>query len=146
MKIVLAILVATAACYQGGGSPRAGDVRIVGAELRIAPVAATTAAGYWELRHLGTVPDTLLEVASDAGEISIHRSVVANGLRVMQPVTALEIPANQTTRFAPGGLHLMLEHFRGPVQIGDTMGITLRLARGGRVTVALPVRLVGDDD
>ncbi len=140
------VMAATMACSQGGGVVVAGDLRIVGAELRIAPVAATSAAGYWELSNRGSMADTIIQLSSEAGALSIHRSVVENGLRLMQPVATLEIPPGQTVRFAPGGLHLMLEHFRQPLEVGDTVPITLYMARGGIVTVNAPVRLAGDDD
>ncbi|PKL93332.1 MAG: hypothetical protein CVV20_04205 [Gemmatimonadetes bacterium HGW-Gemmatimonadetes-1] len=146
MRPVAVVMAATMACSQGGGVVVTGDLRIAGAEFRIAPVAATSAAGYWELSNSGSVPDTIIQVSSEAGALSIHRSVIENGLRLMQPVAALEIIPGQTVRFAPGGLHLMLEHFRQPLEVGDTVPIILHMARGGIVTVNAPVRLAGDDD
>lgn len=146
MKGLVLLLALVPACTEGGGPSRAGDVSIEGFDLRIAPVAATSAAGYGELHHHGSVPDTLISVSTDAGDLSLHRSVLENGLQTMHPVASWEIPADRTTRLAPGGLHLMLEHFRRPLEVGDTVRITLRLARGGTVTVAVPVRPVGGDD
>src|SRR5690606_40821009 len=60
-------VVLLASCTQGGVLPRAGDVLVAEAEWRIAPAAATSAAGYLELRHLGTLADTLVSVRPDAG-------------------------------------------------------------------------------
>ncbi len=140
------VITLVAACGGGQPMPRAGDVVVAEAEVRIAPAAATSAAVYWELRHLGTVPDTLLAVTSDAGDASMHRSASAGGLIRMEPVTLVEVLALRPTRFAPGGLHVMLDHFARPMAVGDTITLMLRFARGDTVTVRAPVRLVGGDD
>ncbi len=132
-------------CTQGGALPRSGDVLIADAEWRIVPAAATSAAGYLELRHLGTVADTLVSVRSDAGAVSIHTSITDNGLMMMRPLDVLEISPNRTTRLRSGEHHLMLEQFTRPIAIGDTVRLTLQLARGGEVTIPMPVRMVGDD-
>jgi copper(I)-binding protein len=142
---VMLVAVLVVACTQGGGLPRAGDVVIAGATWRIAPAAATSAAGYLDVRHLGTIADTLVAVHSDAGAVSIHTSSAANGLMMMRPLDLLEILPGRTTRLRAGEHHLMLEQFTRPLAVGDTVQLTLQLARGGAVTVAMPVRMVGDD-
>ena len=134
-----------AACTEGGGLPRAGDVVMADATWRIAPAAATSAAGYLELRHLGTLADTLVSVRSDAGAVSIHTTVTENGLMMMRPLDLLEILPGRTTRLRAGEHHLMLEQFTRPLAVGDTVQLTLQLARGGAVTFTMPVRMVGDD-
>lgn len=134
-----------ASCTQGGGLPRAGDVVVADAAWRIAPAAATSAAGYLELRHLGTIADTLVAVRSDAGTVSIHAMTSANGLMMMQPLDRLELLPGRTTRLRSGAHHLMLEQFTRPLAVDDTVHLTLTLAHGGEVTVAMPVRMVGDD-
>ena len=144
VRVALAALV-LAACDQGGALPRAGDVLIADAEWRIVPAAATSAAGYLELRHLGTIADTVVAVRSDAGAVSIHTSATANGLMMMRPLEVLEILPGRTTRLRSGEHHLMLERFTRPLAVGDTVQLTLQLARGGEVTFAMPVRMVGDD-
>lgn len=138
-------VVLLASCTQGGVLPRAGDVLVAEAEWRIAPAAATSAAGYLELRHLGTLADTLVSVRSDAGVVSIHAMTSENGLMMMQPLDLLEIAPNRTTRLRSGEQHLMLEQFTRPLAVGDTVQLTMTLARGGEVTVTMPVRMVGDD-
>lgn len=143
-RIVLGMLL-LAACTQGEALPRAGDVLIAEAEWRIAPAAATSAAGYLELRHLGTLADTLVAVRSNAGAVSIHAMTSENGLMMMQPLDRLEVLPGRTTRLRSGAHHLMLEQFTRPIAVGDTVQLTLQLARGGEVTVAMPVRMVGDD-
>ena len=142
--VILAVVL-LAGCDQGGALPRAGDVLVAEAEWRIAPAAATSAAGYLELRHLGTVADTLVSVRTDAGTVSIHAVTNENGLMMMQPLDRLELLPGRTTRLRSGAHHLMLEQFTRPLAVGDTVQLTMGLARGGEVTVAMPVRMVGDD-
>ncbi len=141
--VILALLLG--ACTQGGGLPRSGDVLVAEAEWRIAPAAATSAAGYLELRHLGTLADTLVAARSDAGAVSIHSSRTENGLMMMRPLEVLEILPGRTTRLRSGEHHLMLEQFTRPLAVGDTVQLTLQLARGGEVTFAMPIRMVGND-
>lgn len=144
LRAVLGVLLLTS-CTQGGGLPRAGDVLVAEAEWRIAPAAATSAAGYLELRHLGTIADTLVAVRSDAGTVSIHAMTSANGLMMMQPLDRLELLPGRTTRLRSGAQHLMLERFTRLLAVDDMVHLTLTLAHGGEVTVAMPVRMVGDD-
>ena len=144
-RCAVVLLMLLVSCTSGEGLPRAGDVVVANAEVRIAPAAARSAAGYLELRHLGAVADTLVAVSSDAGAASLHSAMVEGGLMQMQPLDRLELLPLRPTRFAPGGLHIMLDHFTRPLAVGDTVQFTLQLARGGEVTVTAPVRAVGDD-
>jgi copper(I)-binding protein len=115
------------------------------AEWRVVPAAATSAAGYLELRHLGTVADTLVAVRTDAGAVSMHEVITDNGLMMMRPLDRLEILPGRTTRLRSGAHHLMLERFTRPLAVGDTVSVTFQMSRGGEVTLVMPVRVVGDD-
>jgi periplasmic copper chaperone A len=69
----------------------------------------------------------------------------------MAMLEEVELPAGETVRFRPGGLHLMLTVPDETVVVGGTFELTLRFDRSDEVTV--PVEVVdlldlteGDED
>lgn len=131
-----------------GCAPPSGGVQIEGAEVRIAPVGAVTAAAYFTLRNGGVAADTLVSLGSDiADSLSLHESMDhGDGVIMMTPLTWLAIPAGESMTFAQGGRHVMLERFKRPIAPGDSIWLSLHFSSGHRVEVIVPVRAVGGEE
>lgn len=140
-RLTLLLLLATAC---GGAS---APVVVDHAEIRVAPVAAVTASGYFVVRNNGAVADTLASVTTAAADsVSLHESMDhGDGVMMMMPLEWVAIPAGDSVAFAPGGRHLMLEQFATPLVIGDSVRLTFTFRSGRVLEVAAPVRLVGED-
>lgn len=94
-------------------------------------------AGYMTIINRGRTADRLLSATSArARRIELHTHIREGDMMRMRPVEGgVAIPAGQTVRFAPGGLHLMIYDVTGRVEEGDAFPITLRFERAGAVDV-----------
>nr|WP_202551879.1 copper chaperone PCu(A)C [Streptomyces sp. SID8352] len=133
MTGALALLLA--GCGSDGGSPSPAELS-AGSAYMPRPVSPTMAAGFLVITNKGGTGDELTSVASDAGDVSVHRTV--NG--VMEKADRLPVPAHGRLVLESGGSHLMFENLRRRPQEGETVAVELRFARSGPLTVELPVK------
>ena len=99
------------------------------------------AAAYLSLSNSGPAPVTVVGVSSPAAASAmIHETSAQGGQSRMRPHPQLIIPAGQTIRFAPGGLHVMLHELKQPVHPGQSVPLIFQLADGGTLQVAAIVR------
>lgn len=140
----LVVLLAAAACDTP--EPRwvstSGD-RVLEVSEAFAGESVTggTSAVYFALRNRGPLEDTLEAIVVEgAGSARIHETGERNGIRVMVPVSALPLPADQVTRLVPGGTHVMLlDLARRPVA-GDSLRGVLRFRSGRAISLRAEVR------
>jgi periplasmic copper chaperone A len=117
----------------------AEPVSIRDAWIRATPPGARTAAAYLTIVNSGP-EDRLLGGATPAAErLEVHTHVTEGGMSRMVRLDALELPAGETQRLEPGGLHLMLIDVAAPLTPGMTVPVSLELASGGRLQIDVPV-------
>ena len=104
-----------------------------------------TSALFFTVRG-GPAPDTLVAVAFDgATKTDVHETVTeADGLRRMQPVAGIPVPAGAAVALAPGGFHAMLIELAQPLTVGDTLSATATFASGATRPVRAAVRSIDD--
>lgn len=74
-------------------------------------------AGYLTLTNNSDKPILVTSVTSPHfARIEMHESIIENNISRMQRIDELWIEAHQSTRFEPGGKHLMLMQAREPLQ------------------------------
>lgn len=66
--------------------------------------------------------------ASDRTEL--HQTVTVDGKSVMQQVESMKIPSGGSLVLQPGGDHVMVMNLAAPIQVGDTVTVTLRTKDG----------------
>jgi len=109
-----------------------------------APSVVPMHAGYLALKNLGPRDRRLVHAASPAyARVEIHVSRVADGVATMQPLAQVTVPAGETVRFAPGGLHLMLMRPQRDLKVGDRVALTLRFDDGTEIAATATVRPAG---
>ena len=115
----------------------AGDtVSVSGAWIRQAPPGMAMLAGYLELRNNSSRPQVLLAASSPGFEgVTIHRTIVQDGIAGMLHASQIELAPNASLLFAPGGYHLMLMQPKQMLRVGDRVDIKLEF-RGGLVLPA----------
>jgi periplasmic copper chaperone A len=96
-------------------------------------------------------PVTLVGVATPvAGLAEVHEMKMEGDVMRMRAVPALQLPARQPVRLAPGGYHLMLQELKAPLKPDTTIPITLtfRTQHGDKRELALqvPVSLAAPRD
>ncbi|MBO8140828.1 MAG: copper chaperone PCu(A)C [Firmicutes bacterium] len=124
-------------------------LHLEGAWARPARAGENTAI-YFTVTNTGEDDVTITGSSSDAATMAqIHETVmemaVVDGKPVqtvrMQHIPGLTVPAGETVVLRPGGLHVMLLSLTRDLNEGDHVELRLELARGGALTLAVPVRL-----
>jgi copper(I)-binding protein len=134
--LVLALLLATMTIQASA----AGHLLIEHAWIREAPPGAMMLAGYAVLRNDG---DAVLEISTAQskffGDVSIHETVLENGVSRMHELNGLQIAPGAEAVLAPGGKHLMLMDAKTPMVAGTAVELTLVLADGRKVSAPFVV-------
>jgi len=113
---------------------------------RLPAVAGHPGAGYLTI-HGGPEPARLLAVESNAaGSTELHESMKmgAGGMTGMQGLDGLDVPANGTVTFAPGGNHVMMFGLSASLKAGGTTSFTVRFEKAPPLTVEAKVVGAGD--
>ncbi len=97
---------------------------------------------YLKINNLSAQEDGLIGATSDvAGASEIHLSKMdSQGIMTMERQDLVDIPANDSIEFAPGGLHIMLVNLGQDLSVGETFPVTLAFQRAGDITVEVEVR------
>jgi len=140
---LLSLLLAVTACGTGpspstvgAGSPELH----VGAAQSSAPISGASQL-VLVIENRGDGDDRLVGVDTDAAlAIEIHRTEIdADGRASMGPLEDVPLPAGETVRFRPGGLHLMVVVPDEQVVVGGTFEVTLRFERSAPITRTVTV-------
>lgn len=105
--------------------------------------SAGNSAAYLTIRN-GATADRLLRVETDdAASAEVHETIIVDNVARMEPVGALEIPANGSVELRPGGYHIMLTDVRRQLAVGESVEITLVFEHAGEVQVQASVQELG---
>jgi len=136
-----------AVLYAGTAWPHShekGDIQVRHPWSRATPPGAKVAAGYMEIRNVGSQPDRLLSVTSAAAQrVEMHVTQRDGEVMKMRQVQAFEIPARERTTLRPGGSHLMLVDLAQPLEKGARFVMKLRFERAGELEVEVEVQEIG---
>ncbi|TVR26781.1 MAG: copper chaperone PCu(A)C [Nitriliruptor sp.] len=89
----------------------------------------------------GDGDDALVAVDTDAAVgIELHETRIADDRATMVSLEEVELPAGETVRFRPGGLHLMMIAPDDEVVLGATFELTLEFDRSEAITTTAEVR------
>lgn len=114
--------------------------------VRLPAVAGHPGAGYLTI-HGGPETERLLAVESPAaGSTELHESMKMGpgGMTGMQRLDGLDVPANGTVTFAPGGNHVMMFGLGSGLRPGSTIPLSVRFERGQPLTIEAKVVGAGD--
>ncbi len=130
------VALAITACAPADEPP--SRIRIIDPWARVVPVAGT-AAVYFTLRNDGGEDRLIGAESPDARAAMVHESREERGMVRMRARPDLPVRAHGATRFAPGGLHVMLHGVKDAGR-RRTIAVTLRFARHPDITIHAPVR------
>jgi len=98
-----------------------------------ATVAAQKATGAF-MTLTSVQPTKLVGVSSPAaGTVEVHEMKMENDMMRMRQMPALDLPAGQAVKLAPGGYHLMLLDLKQPLKEGDKIPLTLEFEDAKKV-------------
>lgn len=128
-----------AACLAALPTTALAEVTVAEPWARASILASRPGAAYLTLES--DRGDRLLSATTPvADHVMIHASETdANGVTRMIHLDALDVPAGQQVRFAPGGMHLMLMGLTDKLEEGGRIPLTLTFEHAGDITVEVPI-------
>jgi len=108
-------------------------------------VQGQTATGAF-MEITSKAPARLVAAASPvANAVEIHNMKMEGGIMKMFAVDGVDLPANKTVKFGPGGYHVMLLDLKQTLKAGDRVPLKLTFELPGRKkeTVDLSVEVRG---
>jgi len=120
-------------------SAAAEPLTITDAWIRATPPGARTAAAYLTIANTGTADRLLGGTTPAARSVEVHTHVDERGLQRMVRLAELGLPAGETVRLTPGGLHLMLVDVAAPLAAGASVTLSLHFAAAGTLELEVPV-------
>lgn len=122
------------------GRPAAGYLTLVGGTRDATLVAVTTPAAARAELH-----ETMKMDTPGAPDHAGHEGMAGmSGATTMRALKALPLPAGQTVKLAPGGLHLMLFDVDAKVTPGGTVPLRLEFADGRKLETQAKAVAAGD--
>jgi periplasmic copper chaperone A len=147
--LALSVTVVLGACSGQSGGSGAGADRDGATGTPVLEVSSAQASGpiagasqlVVEVHNRGDGDDRLIGAESDAAlAVEVHRTEITDdGRALMRKLDDVALPAGETVRFRPGGLHLMLVVPDERVVVGGTFEVTLRFERSAPVTISVTV-------
>jgi periplasmic copper chaperone A len=116
----------------------AKGLSVVAPWSRATPGQSKNGAVFLEVKSDRT--DKLLNASGAVADaIEIHTHINDNGIMQMRRVDAVDI-AEGSTKFVPGGYHIMLLGLKQPLKAGETFKLTLTFETAGTREVDVTVR------
>ena len=93
--------------------------------------AGMMSAAYFTIHNVGSVPDSLVQVSSNASkDLQIHLSYMNDGIMVMEEQPFVAIQASEQIPFQPGGYHIMIIQPTNDMEEGDSISLSLYFKSG----------------
>ncbi|MGH8752648.1 MAG: copper chaperone PCu(A)C [Burkholderiales bacterium] len=139
VKTITPSALALALCFSGAAIHADEVVMVTHAWVRATAPGQRVAGAYLEISS--AVPNKLIAASSPlAGSVEIHSMRLKNGVMEMRQLESLELPAKQTVKLEPGGLHIMLLDLKRPLKLGDKVPLRLTLQRADRSKTVVEVQ------
>ncbi|MBI5352951.1 MAG: copper chaperone PCu(A)C [Chloroflexi bacterium] len=143
LKYMFALIFLISAC---GRSTPAGiqDSIEISVPYAHAAGAGETTAVYMVIKNNGTQADRLISASCDAAMMTqTMESSMEGDVMSMGDVPVIELPAGGTVELKPGGYHIMLMDLMKELKAGSTIRLTLEFEKAGKMTLEVPVLVIG---
>lgn len=138
----MAAIVITAAAV--AALSRAAEVNLSLSDAWARPTlgAGRTSAAYVTITNRDGTDDRLVAASlPGATSVEIHTAGMENGVMRMRRLDGVDVPAGESIRFAPGGLHIMIIGLEDPLVAGDMVPLTLVFEAAGQLTIQTTVSM-----
>lgn len=105
-------------------------------------LSGQNSAIYFTIQNPASKADKLLSAATDiAQSTELHMSMMnAEGVMSMMEQEFVDVPANSTVEFKPGGLHVMLVGLEQDLPVGNSLSLTLQFENAGEIQLDVPIK------
>ena len=95
---------------------------------------------YGQLADEGSATVELVSASTPvADHVEFHEHSMNAGVMTMRALDGIKVEPGQVVTLQPGGIHMMLIELKRPLAAGQSFPLTLRLADGNSMTVAVSV-------
>lgn len=121
-------------------------IAISNAFARETAPAQVNGGGFLTITNKAMQADRLISATSPvAPTVQLHTMSMDGGvMRMRELPDGIPMPAQSVVELKPGGLHIMFIGLKAPLKPGQTIALTLRFEKAGKVKVAMPVRAIAD--
>jgi periplasmic copper chaperone A len=117
------------------------QVSVSGAYVRAVPPGQPNSAAFMEISNGSSVDHALVGGSSPAAEVvELHTHTMEGGMMRMRQIEKIDLPAGQSVKLQPGGLHVMLIGLKQNLVPEENVPITLKYDDGSQATLEVPVR------
>ncbi|MBX7540694.1 copper chaperone PCu(A)C [Qipengyuania sphaerica] len=121
-------------------------IEIANARMVLPPVSGNPAAIYFDLDNKGDRNIAFRSAEVEGAESAvIHGSMMQGDQMVMSEAPPVMVERGGSTKFEPGGLHVMVFGLGGSLAEGGTANVTLIAAGNRRHTFEAKIQSAGDD-
>ena len=126
----------------GAASAQIASVEVSDAWARATPGQAEIGAVYLTLES--PIPDRLTGLSTPIASIAqLHTTTMQGGIMKMARLAALDLPAGQPVKLAPGAMHIMLIGLTDKLHPGQSFPLTLLFDKAGKQEVTVSVAQEG---
>ena len=119
-----------------------GDLQITHPWAKSSLKGVPNSAAYMTITNTGETDDTLVAATTNVSEaVELHTMSMEDGvMRMRQLEGGVPLPAGETVKLEPGGLHVMLIGLNDRLAKGETFAMTLTFENAGQLEVEAIVR------
>ena len=148
--IARSIILILIAALSGSASARQytlGNLSVERPWAREMPPVAPNGAAYLRIENAGAAADHVVSASSPiARRVEFHTHEMDGGVMKMRRVHSIEVPAQGSAPFEPGGLHVMLIGLKEPLVAGGSFPLTLGFRNAGELEVKVEITDVESTD
>ena len=124
-----------------GGQAEKSHIHIYNAWAKSTPTKVfPNGVAYAFIQNKSDSDDSILSVTSNIARVTeVHEMLEEDGIMSMRHRPQLAVPAGQTVRMGPGGLHFMLLDITKTMDEGHSVPLTITFEKAGPVTVEMPI-------
>lgn len=121
-------------------------ITVTDGRFNMPTVAGNPGALYFTIANADAAATSILvaEVIG-AGRAELHQTAQVNGAMTMQETLEVPVPAGETVKFAPGGLHVMAFDLDPSMAVGGETEVTLTFSNNDKLSFPVKILAAGDE-
>jgi len=135
------MLLSALCCFSGALFASAADqVSVADAYVRAVPPGQPNSASFMTLTNGSANPVVLKGAESPAAKVvELHTHTMSDGMMRMRQVEKIDLPAGETVKLQPGGLHVMMIGLKDKLVPGEAIDMSLVFDDGSKLPIKVPV-------
>ncbi len=136
-----AMLLSALLCFSGSLFAAAADqVSAADAYVRAVPPGQPNSASFMTLTNASANDIVLKGAESSAAKVvELHTHTLSDGMMRMRQVEKIDLPAGQSVKLQPGGLHVMMIGLQRDLVPGEQIDLALVFEDGSKLQLKVPV-------